>query len=913
MKMKNITLILTAALALTGCGSRDRQLDEAVDFLYEYMSIADKGDYSEEFFRDNAEIALKARHEMPWGGQVSNQLFRHFVLPLRVNNERLDDFRTMYYDTLKARVAGLSMHDAALEINHWCHEKVTYAPSDARTSSPLACIRNGEGRCGEESTFTVAAMRTVGIPARQVYTPRWAHTDDNHAWVEVWTDGKWSFIGACEPEPELNMAWFNEPATRAMLMHTLVFGDYTGPEDVIRRTHNFTEINVVGNYVKTRLNTVTVNDSEGNPVKGAKVGFCIYNYGEMYPAVTLATDNEGKASLHTGLGDVFVWAYANGRYGTGMLHSEVSGCCGRHVGSCCGKKVACSKGNEESIETVVTLDHTDEAPMEMDIDITPPAPGKIPAEASEEAIARNKARLAYEDSLRLAYTSTFTTMDNARQRLGMPDIPEPAAEEACRQLVDAKGNWLEIRNFIEKANGCNRLRNGLEMLKTLSRKDIRDTRCDVLMDALTSAARPNAISGEDESIYFNYVLCPRISGEFIQPYHTEIWNALSAYIYGSGTPREVTCSSEAEVLSDKIIAWSRDSIIVADSLNTRMLQATPAGVLKLRMADMRSRDIFTVAALRTFGIPSRIDQMTGKAQYLTGNDWLDIMMDKDNASSLSPAKGSMTMKYTPGKGTLDNPEYYRHFTLSRIKDGQRRLLDFEGGDATELGADVSARSFSTPFTLDAGSYLLTSGTRLASGKVLARLVTFNVRQGGNTEVQLLTRESNEDISVIGAMEPEALYRPVEIPCGNVNAAEAEASAKSILSTTGRGYFLVAVFGDGDEPSNHAIRDIVSMSSELKSWGRPVMVFGQNMNNTVNLYRQLCGGASRDGSPLNSSQVNLGIDADSAISDMLCNGCHSPSRTLPVIAMCDSFGRVVFLSTGYNTSLATQLCTVLAGI
>ena len=191
--------------------------------------------------------ALKARKEMDWGRQVPEQLFMHFVLPPRVNNERLDDFRTMYYDTLKARVAGLSMKDAALEINHWCHEKVTYTPSDARTSSPLASMLNAEGRCGEESTFTVAAMRTVGIPARQVYTPRWAHTDDNHAWVEVWTDGKWSFLGACEPEAALNMAWFNEPAARAMLMHTLVFGDYHGDEDIIRRTHSFTEINVIGN------------------------------------------------------------------------------------------------------------------------------------------------------------------------------------------------------------------------------------------------------------------------------------------------------------------------------------------------------------------------------------------------------------------------------------------------------------------------------------------------------------------------------------------------------------------------------------------------------------------------------------------------------------------------------------------
>ena len=127
--------------------------------------------------------------------------WRHFVLPVRVNNENLDSFRIKLYDTLRERVAGLSMTEAALEINHWCHEHVTYRPSDARTSSPLASLRTATGRCGEESTLTVAALRTVGIPARQVYTPRWAHTDDNHAWVECWTDGRWHFLGACVVQP----------------------------------------------------------------------------------------------------------------------------------------------------------------------------------------------------------------------------------------------------------------------------------------------------------------------------------------------------------------------------------------------------------------------------------------------------------------------------------------------------------------------------------------------------------------------------------------------------------------------------------------------------------------------------------------------------------------------------------------
>ena len=68
--------------------------------------------------------------------------------------------------------------------------------ADDRTAGPMTMYRSGKGRCGEESTFTVTALRSVGLAARQVYTPRWAHCDDNHAWVEVWVNGEWHFLGA---------------------------------------------------------------------------------------------------------------------------------------------------------------------------------------------------------------------------------------------------------------------------------------------------------------------------------------------------------------------------------------------------------------------------------------------------------------------------------------------------------------------------------------------------------------------------------------------------------------------------------------------------------------------------------------------------------------------------------------------
>ena len=57
-------------------------------------------------------------------------------------------------------------------------------------------------------------------------------------------------------------------------------------------------------------------------------------------------------------------------------------------------------------------------------------------------------------------------------------------------------------------------------------------------------------------------------------------------------------------------------------------------------------------------------------------------------------------------------------------------------------------------------------------------------------------------------------------------------------------------------------------------------------------------------------LNYGTDPANKVRQMLCSGCNSQSPTLPVIAICDSFGRIVYFSQGYNTSLAEQLKAVI---
>ena len=464
---------------------------EALEFLYAYMPLADITDYPGEFHLMNVRASRRAAGEMPWGRDIPEDVFRHFVLPVRVNNEHLDSARVVFYEELKDRVKSLSLQDAILEVNHWCHEKAVYKPSDARTSSPLATVRTAYGRCGEESTLLVAALRSVGIPARQVYTPRWAHTDDNHAWVEAWAGGKWYFLGACEPEPVLNLGWFNAPASRGMLMHTKVFGRYEGTEEVMSVTPNYTEINVIDNYAPTAKASVTVVDADGKPVDNACVEFKLYNYAEFYTVAVKHTDANGTCGLTAGKGDMLVWASKDGRFGFAKL----------------------SFGKQQ--ELTVCLDKKEGDTFTVDIDIVPPPETANLPEVTPEQRAENDRRLAQEDSIRNAYTATFMTEDEAAgfvRSLGV-SLNVHEVEQAVKYLVASCGNHAVLQEFLKQSTTDNNTGLAISLLGQLSAKDLRDVRLEVLNDHLRNT--PAKTSG---SYYYSALLNPRISTEELTAY-----------------------------------------------------------------------------------------------------------------------------------------------------------------------------------------------------------------------------------------------------------------------------------------------------------------------------------------------------------------------------------------------------------
>ena len=594
---------------------------EALEFLYAYMPSSDVADYDNQYFLDNVKKSFQAKTELPWGGRVPEREFNHFVVPVRVNNENLDDFRMVYYDELFNRVKDLSMYDAVLEVNHWCHEKVNYQGSDSRTSAPMATIKTSWGRCGEESTLLVAALRTICIPARQVYTPRWAHCDDNHAWVEAWVDGKWHFLGACEPEPVLDLGWFNAPASRALLLHTRVFGKYFGTEEVIDRNNNYTEINVIDNYAETAKLNVKVVDVYDKGVDNARVDFKIYNYSEYCTVATKYTDNQGNTWLTAGQGTMMVYASKDGKIGWEVV-------------------------NVGTLDTIKIELNNPTSCHPYDYDIIPPAENARIPEVSAEMRAENNRRLAIEDSIRNAYIAQCVAAQN---------------EGDYDREIMAKtwGNYQTIKDFIDYARTQDREEDAYTLLHNLTDKDLRDVTIDVLIDCID-----------------NGIMNPRVANEMLRPFPAN--------------------------------GCDVDTILINNDLNVRQIPMSPAGVVRARVTDSHSYDIYNTTC-------SRRGERTQQDTCLPGT--LIIHYNGD-----------------------DDPRYYTHISIKKFNGNTFDLLAYDAMDpGMDVGMTLSQLMADGGLALEPGYYAMSSGPRLEDGSVLNHLVFFTIQSGETIDVELVMR------------------------------------------------------------------------------------------------------------------------------------------------------------------------------
>ncbi|MDR2009381.1 MAG: transglutaminase-like domain-containing protein [Bacteroidales bacterium] len=743
----------------------NRQLTERekyyLKFLFTYMPLSDFADYDFDFYAEQVRYSIKATETFSWAKNIPEDIFMHYVLPPRMNNENMDSARIVFFKELKERLLpmNLTMEQAALEVNHWCHEKVNYRPTDERTISPLGAVRSAFGRCGEESTFTTTALRAAGIPARQVYTPRWAHTDDNHAWVEVWIDGKWYYMGACEPEPVLNKGWFDVPASRAMLVHTKQFGKLPGEEETyISETENFSWVNTLETYAPVKILEVLVVDENDNPIEGADVQFQLYNYAELFPLHVEKTDKSGKVKFKTGYGSLEIYVDN-------------------------GEKFTSTSVLPDMTEVKIILSGKNVFPAEF-VKYIPPKAGEAKV-LDSGLIEENERRIAVEDSIRTAYETTFYTAERAKEILRKYKYPDNIEDF----LIKSRGNWKEIEEFLIVSAEKSLQKEAVRLLKVISEKDLRDTRADILTEHMDYALKYYD-ENIPEEIFDKYVLNPRISFEMLKPYRKLILTDLDdKQINEYKNNIDVLTHNLKSDIATKLQFDGRE--ISGNELNAYRVPLTPSGVHKTKLSDDRSFKIYFAAYCRSLGIPSRIESASGLVQVYSKGKWTDIILDEPEGS---PEIKRGTVKLASAYNNREL-KYRVHFALVKLTNAKFHTVD--------LGWEIPVSEFNEGIELQEGTYMLLSAVRNEDGSVIVKRKYFDLHENEVVTVDVELPEVTSEQTFTDKFVNSQVYSL------NGEAVNSEKIGE-------KSYTVYCWLDPSKEPSKHIVRDLSPMINELKN-------------------------------------------------------------------------------------------------
>ena len=614
---------------LDGCG---RDLGLAMKYLYVTAPYSDLVNYSFEDIQDFAGHGLFLYNTLERVKELPEEMFLNYILDHRVNEEEVLPCRTLFWNELKDRIEGKNAKDAAIEVNYWCAEEATYHSGDDRTLPALTVYRRGYGRCGEESVFLVNALRSVGIPARQVYVPRWSHCDDNHAWVELWCDGKWYFTGACEPLMILNKGWFTNASSRAMMVHSRLFDLFPAEgEDVIGKEGAAVMLNQTARYAKVKTVSVKVLDKTGAPVKGAQVQFQVLNMGEYFPIAKAETDENGTVSLVTGLGSVRVLAFLPGMEGFAQA------------------------------------------------DLDTRALGEISLTLTGEAVEA-------EDWRAVDVIAPVDTPVN-------PDMPTPEQKaEGTRRMNEAnkirkekKENWVnpELTAFLAGEDE-KELRQA--MVDVLSEKDRTDCVCSVLEEHLEYGKRYakefKTKSGAEEcgekemdgtpgaengyNLYINYVLNPRVEDELLRPYRKGMLS------FFTEEQKVAFHANPAEIWN-----YIQAHITAYPDNERETVMETPYECLVSGIGTERSQKVLFVAIARTLGIPARLNPDNKVMEYWAMDHFVPVLKQQEGGAVLILKKEADAVW-----------NYYQNWTMGRLVGNEYVSLNLTGrsweGDTLEL-------------------------------------------------------------------------------------------------------------------------------------------------------------------------------------------------------------------------------------
>jgi transglutaminase-like putative cysteine protease len=652
---------------------------EAARFLLRWMPTSDLATLKGVDLKSNLDLAFEAREKLPWGSKVPWPIFLHYVLPHRFAQEKADPWRARLWPDLRELVKDCpTMGDAALAVTNWCARRVKFKQTEWRDQNVGDTLKAGYGRCEEMMIVGLAAMRTVGIPARPCSAPWWVTQDNNHAWIEVWADGNWYYLGGSEATTALDKTWFRGPAQRAGMVVSVMYGRPEGwkkgqsgqaptGDRIYKTLKDSSLINSTSVYAKTGRFRIQVLDLRGRAVPDCPFAVSVFNFGGLRALTRRRTDARGMAELELGLGEYFLSAGIGERRGHLILTTKP------------GKRQ----------ELVLVLQRGAVPPEAFWL--------RYPTTAEAERLARSLPKAGKARPAGFVPEQPTPPKPDFYVKERWPELDSLLGDskEWRSLLADARGQWRELGKGLLTL-GRERLSLAYELLKRASHLDRLEMDAEMLVDHVRGAAgfEPTGEKAEARERFLAYVLNQRIDRE-----HPSAWRKRLAQEFAG--PKGESPGEQAE----RIHAWIQRKIAPEERGRFGSIQG-PIASLRARRATPRACAILAVAALRSLGIPARFDpQQPDGYFFFDHKTWQRLGFGKAQKGADPKALGKGWVSLFLRRGG-------KPFLSTRPLDFSR----FEKGAWNPIrGLSIRPKGGQLRVGLRAGSYLLTVGVRNPNG------------------------------------------------------------------------------------------------------------------------------------------------------------------------------------------------------
>lgn len=230
----------------------DRRLESYYTFIDTNMSglfhlsengdvKKDSGNVSEEIILKNIKLAYQSSKDLLDQRIISESVFKEFVLPYRLNDSPIHDWRSYIWNIQKRRkIDGINsigtLIDSCNSINNTLKIgfkfdlKNTY--EDTLTINKI--LDNKSGSCVTMANYAGYVFRALGIPVAIDFTPAWGNTPGGHVWNALITSDSSSipFLGA-----EANIGGY-EPFYLFKMGDDSIKSTYKLPGKIYRRTYS---------------------------------------------------------------------------------------------------------------------------------------------------------------------------------------------------------------------------------------------------------------------------------------------------------------------------------------------------------------------------------------------------------------------------------------------------------------------------------------------------------------------------------------------------------------------------------------------------------------------------------------------------------------------------------------------------